>query len=449
MNKINNLFFFLIFIFLANCSFDDKTGIWSGGKDEKRRISELEKNQNEIIDIKKIYTSDTTFSKEINLSKKIILNQPKKNSSWKTSNLNLQNLLGNIYLSGIDNVFLKKKIGKNKFSLSHAISSPLLIENNIIFSDDKGTIFKITESGKKLWHKNIYNKAYKRIYKKLVFSIYKKNIYIADNIGFIYSIKLETGELNWIKNHGIPLKSNIKVYKNKIFLINQDNRLICFNIKDGSKMWDIRAISSFIKLQNFLSLAITKEGDIISLNSSGDLIKTEAETGRVVWAMNVSGSIYAAATDFFRSSELVVDKENVIFSAGSVILSVNLNNGIVNWEKEIIAIGTPIVEGKHIFFVTDNGYFVIMQKDTGNLISSTNILKILKKKKRKGKITGFIMGSGKIYAVTTNGYLIVSAATSGKVEYFKKVKEPIFSSPVISNGKLFVLTENSKIIGFN
>ena len=92
MNKINNLFFFLIFIFLANCSFDDKTGIWSGGKDEKRRISELEKNQNEIIDIKKIYTSDTTFSKEINLSKKIILNQPKKNSSWKTSNLNLQKL---------------------------------------------------------------------------------------------------------------------------------------------------------------------------------------------------------------------------------------------------------------------------------------------------------------------------------------------------------------------
>ena len=240
-------------MFIANCYFDDKTGIWSGGKDEKRRISELEKNQNEIIDIKKIYTSDTTFSKEINLSKKIILNQPKKNSSWKTSNLNLQNLLGNIYLSGIDNVFLKKKIGKNKFSLSHAISSPLLIENNIIFSDDKGTIFKITESGKKLWHKNIYNKAYKRIYKKLVFSIYKKNIYIADNIGFIYSIKLETGELNWIKNHGIPLKSNIKVYKNKIFLINQDNRLICFNIKDGSKMWDIRAISSFNLSLNFLS----------------------------------------------------------------------------------------------------------------------------------------------------------------------------------------------------
>ena len=38
MNKIAKLFFFLIFLLLTNCSFDDKSGIWSGGKDEKRRI---------------------------------------------------------------------------------------------------------------------------------------------------------------------------------------------------------------------------------------------------------------------------------------------------------------------------------------------------------------------------------------------------------------------------
>ena len=41
-----------------------------------------------------------------------------KNLSWEMSSLNHQNFLGNIYLSGIDNIFLKKKIGKNKFSAS-------------------------------------------------------------------------------------------------------------------------------------------------------------------------------------------------------------------------------------------------------------------------------------------------------------------------------------------
>ena len=59
------------------------------------------------------------------------------------------------------------------------------------------------------------------------------------------------------------------------------------------------------------------------------------------------------------------------------------------------------------------------------------------------------MGSGKIYAVTQNGYLIVSSAISGKVEYFKKIGDPISTTPIISNASLYILTENSRILGFN
>ena len=58
------------------------------------------------------------------------------------SGLNLQNFVGNIYLSGIDNNFLKKKIGKNKFSISQVMASPLVFNDNIIFADDTGTIFQ-------------------------------------------------------------------------------------------------------------------------------------------------------------------------------------------------------------------------------------------------------------------------------------------------------------------
>ena len=90
-----------------------------------------------------------------------------------------------------------------------------------------------------------------------------------------------------------------------------------------------------------------------------------------------------------------------------------------------------------------------MNKDTGEIISSNNILKILKKKKQKTKVTGFIMGSGKIYSMTLNGYLIVSSATSGKVEFFKNIGDQIVSPPVINNGKLYILTKKSRIFGFN
>ncbi len=96
-----------------------------------------------------------------------------------------------------------------------------------------------------------------------------------------------------------------------------------------------------------------------------------------------------------------------------------------------------------------NGYFVILNVNTGQIVSSSNILKILKEKKQSTKISGFVMGSGKIYSVTLNGFIIVSSASSGKVESFKKIGDPITSSPVISDGKLFIYTEDSRILGFN
>ena len=449
MNKKKNLIFILVLILLVNCSFDNKTGIWSGDKDEKRRISELEKKQGRTISTDTIYSSENIYSEEKTLVKKISLSIPKKNLSWEMSGLNHQNFLGNIYLSGIDNTFLKKKIGKNKFSSSRITASPLIYKNNIFLTDDNGTIFNIDQSGKINWKKNIYKKIYNKIYKNLTFSIYKKDIYVADNIGFIYAIALDSGKLVWIKNHGIPLKSKIKIFDNQIFLINQDNRLLSFSTKDGSMIWNIRSISSFIKSQNFLSLALTKQGDVIASNSSGELLKVNSVNGDVDWSLNTLGSMLAHATDFFRSSDIVIINENIIFSTQSSIFSYNLNNGYTNWEIDVSAISIPIIDGKNIFFVTENGYFVIINMDTGKIISSTNILKILKKKKQFTKITGFIMGSGKIYSVTLNGYLIVSSASSGKVENFKKIGSPITSTPIINNGKLFIYTENSRILGFD
>ena len=91
-------------------------------------------------------------------------------------------------------------------------------------------------------------------FSRSVFSISENNIYIADNIGFIYSIDISNGNVLWIKNYAVPIKSNMKIFNNKIFLIDQDNKILCFSTKDGSLIWDFLSISSFIKSQNLLSL---------------------------------------------------------------------------------------------------------------------------------------------------------------------------------------------------
>ena len=159
--------------------------------------------------------------------------------------------------------------------------------------------------------------------------------------------------------------------------------------------------------------------------------------------------MFAHDTDFFKSSNILIDDNEIIFTTSSATFSYNLTSGYRNWKKKIASKNTPIIDGNNVFVVSDNGYFVNLNRQSGKVIWSTNILKILKKKKQKTEITGFVMGSGKIYAVSSSGYLIVSSANSGKVEFFKKIGDSIMVPPIISDGSLYILTKKSKILGFN
>ena len=76
-------------------------------------------------------------------------------------------------------------------------------------------------------------------------------------------------------------------------------------------------------------------------------------------------------------------------------------------------------------------------------------IRIEAKKKRATKISGFILGSGKIYSTTHNGFIIVSSATNGKTESLKKIGDTITASPIITDGSLYIFTNNSKLFGFN
>ena len=48
----------------------------------------------------------------------------------------------------------------------------------------------------------------------------------SDNLGFIYMhIIIKKIKLLWAKNYKIPFRSNIKIYKNKIIIANQNNNI--------------------------------------------------------------------------------------------------------------------------------------------------------------------------------------------------------------------------------
>ena len=70
----------------------------------------------------------------------------------------------------------------------------------------------------------------------------------------------------------------------------------------------------FIKTQDFLGLAISKNGDLVTLDSSGSLSKLKADNGKFYWSLNIESSNLIQSDGFFTSSDIVVENNEVFFS---------------------------------------------------------------------------------------------------------------------------------------
>ena len=77
IKKKNYLLFFSFFVFITSCSLDNKTGIWDGAEEQKKRIDKLREERKRIVSTISLYSTKDFESKEIPPKTTITLSSPK------------------------------------------------------------------------------------------------------------------------------------------------------------------------------------------------------------------------------------------------------------------------------------------------------------------------------------------------------------------------------------
>lgn len=431
MNKI--IIQILLLLFLVSCSLNSESSFWS-----KRNIS----NEQKILSIKQITKKEEILLKEIN----------------KNLEINLSNLLNEKYpLNSLDNNIGRtnyngklKSISRYKFSKIEKFDEyePEIIihQNNIMFFDNKGTILKFDESSKLLWKKNYYTKAEKKLNPVLFLSAYEDTLIVVDTIAKYFAINVKTGELLWAKYNNSPYNSQIKIFKNKFYVVDVNNVLRCYSLINGEEIWNFKTDKPLIKSQKRNSLII-KQNNIIFNNSVGDITAVNSDTGDLVWqAPTQSKKIYDESM-FFKNSDLISAKNSILFSNNSNdFFSLNVDSGFINWKQKINSNVRPVFFNNLIFTITNEGYLVVIDNKNGNLVRSSYLLNNFKKKKReKIKPVGFIVGEKNIYLTLTNGRLLVVDIKTGSVNTVLKIDNEKISSPIVQGQNLYVTKKNSII----
>ena len=255
--------------------------------------------------------------------------------------------------------------------------------------------------------------------------------------------------MNWFKSNNYPFNSDIKKFKNKIFAVDYKNILRCYNIYDGSECWNLQTDDTFTISNNKYSL-ITVNNNVVFNNSLGDITAVDISTGLIVWQLPTQSRNIINEAFNFKNSSLVSDGVSIFFSNNrSEFYSVDVKTGGINWINKINSYIKPILIGDLIFSVSNKGYLYVVDKNKGNIIRITDLLKNYKEKKRKN-ITpvGFVIGNKNLYLTNSDGVMIVAELELGNVIRQEKVSGNMVSEPFIFDNNLFVL-KNGSILKYN
>ena len=431
MNKIFSLVFFIFL--LSNCSFNKNSSFWS---QSKKIISE--DNPNRIIK----FEEDEAISLELNPELEIKLtNQPNENYFEN----NLDNNNGRVdFNSDLDQIskFKFSKI-KDFYKYDPKIS---FTNNGIIFFDKKGTIFMFDNQSNLIWSTNIYTKKEMKLNPVLQFVNNGNTLIVTDSIAKYYSLDLNDGKLIWSKINKAPFNSQIKIQNDSFFTVDFENTIRSFSIKDGSENWNVKTDNSLVRSQKKLSIVIVN--DVLYFNNSlGDVTAIDMNEGSLIWQTPTQSSLIYENAFSLKSSDLIADDKSLYISNNkNQFFSIDMKTGIVNWENMINSnLRSTIVENL-IFSISLEGYLIITEKNTGNIIRVTDIFKGIKEKKRsKIKPIGFVVGLDKIYLTTSNGKLFILDIISGKTTSILKVDSEQVSRPFISNQSLYIVKDNAVI----
>ena len=422
-------FFFIILIIFSSCSLEKKSFF------KDKTITENQEINLKEIDNKKIIKEDFNKNIKINLSKII------KNNKFKE----LRNNYGREKFDSDLNSVSKYKIKKIK---NFSNFEPKIVFNpeGLIFFEKEGTLKKYDYSKELIWKKNVYSKQEKKS-DILINLAYENDILIiTDNLAKYYAVNPQNGELIWSKTNLTPFNSQIKIYKDKFYIVDYENILHCFSIKDGNKIWSYQTDNFFVKSKKKLSIIIENE-KVIFNNSIGDITALDANKGILLWQTPTQNNLVYAESASLITSDLVLEKESIFFSNNrNEFYSINKDNGFLNWKQKINSNIRPVISNDIIFTVSNEGFLYFIDSLGGNILKSNNLLINFKAKHREFiKPIGIVLGSDKIFLSLNNGKLIVASIQTGEIINTFKLDGNQISKPFIFDNKLYIIKDNSII----
>ena len=268
-------------------------------------------------------------------------------------------------------------------------------------------------------------------------------LYVATGYGNISALDPKTGKVLWTKGLGAPVRASPTAIGDRVYVVTTEGRVLAIAGSDGSELWQAKGLTEQASLIGSPSPAI--DGDVlVAPFPSGEVLGLKLGTGEQIWNESLTrakgGNAMGALSDAARP---VIDRGVVFATAhGGRTTAIQARTGERMWSANVSSTQGPSVAGDYVFVVDTGGQLLSLGRRDGQTLWTMKL-------PDSNVWSGPTLAGGNLWVVSSKGALVGVDAATGRVVSQMRVGNPSFIPPVVAGGRLYVLTDNARLVAFN
>ncbi len=374
----------------------------------------------------------------------VVIPPPQDNATWSQPGGVASNAPGHLAFSGSAKTVWSGDAGSGSNSNGRVVALPIVHGGKVFTLDREGQVSAFSLSGGRLWRTDLTPEEEKsRAGFGGGLAADGERLFVATGFGTVVALNTGSGKPVWTKSLGIPIRSSPTTVNGKIFVVNTDSELFALSAETGDELWRSRGLPENAAVLTNVSPAVSGDTLVVAY-PSGEITALDAGNGAPRWTDSVSGGVFGSSLTTIGDAARPVIDGGIVFAGNRSgrLVATQLKTGERVWSRDIRAAQTPWVAGGSVFVVDVNSRLYALDRKTGKINWSTAL-------PDARNWSGPTLAGGKLWLASNKGLLVGVDAKSGQIATQRDLDAPVYISPVVAGGRMFVLTDKANLIAMN
>jgi len=385
----------------------------------------------------------------------IVLPAPHVNDNWAQPGGEPNNAPGNVAFNGSTNVVWTADAGSGSNSSGRLTARPVVYGGYVFTLDAEGTVAAFsTSGGSAAWRTPLKPKSESGSWFSFGsdgsgggfgggLAVDNGRLYAATGYGRVVAIDPSNGKVIWEKQLDAPIRSSPTAVGDKVFVVALDGRFFCLAGADGGELWTVRGLPQQASLINNASPAVERDIVVVPY-PSGDLVALRVSDGSSVWSENLARSRTTSQVASMSDAARPAIDNGTVFAIGHAgrMVATQLESGERLWSINVPGTQTPWVAGSSVFVVDTQGQLMAISRNDGKTQWTAKL-------PGAESWAGPTLAGGTLWLTSATGSLVGVEATTGRVLGQKELGSPVYIAPVVAQGRMYVYTDNAKLVALN